>query len=141
MPTLARAPSPLSALPARLPRPPWLRAGRWAAARLDRGDLGPSLLELVIWCPLNADGDGGTGPGAGDVVAALGPPAPATVTMDRGAVEALVPDRVPDMNVVGDVVEISGSVYPGAVFEGGGFFAARAVAVAGGLLIAVRTGG
>ena len=135
MPTLVREPSPLSTMPPRIPRPAALTEGRWAASRLDQGDLGPSMLEVVIWYP----------PGSQAAMeSALGPAsAPATVTMDRRAVAALVPELVSAEAIAADsdLQELTGPCHPGKVFEGGGFFGARVVQVAGGVLVAVRTGG
>jgi hypothetical protein len=146
MPTLAREPSPLSALPARLPRPLALRDGQWAAARLDDGDLGPSMLEVVIWVPLAGDAGGLR---ASDVEAALGPATGAqTVRMNRLAVQAVAPPELSGVSgpsgavrLAGDDLELTGQGYRGAGFEGGGFFGARVVQLADGLLVAVRTGG
>lgn len=136
MSSLVREPSPLSALPARLPRPRALTHGRWAASRLDEGDLGPSMLEVVIWYPQDGDQD------ANELAAALGPAGgEATVMMDRHAVAALVPERAAALPRHGDAVELRGASHPASAFEGGGFFGARAVAIAGGVLVAVRTGG
>ena len=139
MPTLVREPSPLSTLPPRVPRPSGIGAGQWAAARLDEGDLGPSMLELVLWLPL------GEGPGElseAAALAALGPAGPqATVRMSRLAVQALVPELASALPSIADDVQITGASYAATVFESQAFFGARVVRAPGGVLVAVRTGG
>jgi hypothetical protein len=136
MPSLVREPSPLAALP-RLPRPKTFEHGQWAAARLDSGDLGPSMLEVVAFYPL---GTGGLS--AAELEAALGPATGEhAVRMSKLAVAALLPAAAAGAREVGDDVELTGPGYSSKLFEGGGFFGARVVQLAAGLLVAVRTGG
>lgn len=149
MSSLVREQSPVSALPPRLPRPAGFREGRWAAARLDEGDLGPSLLEVVIWFPLALGEDGGVS--LAEVDAALGPATPArAVRMNKLAAEAALPglaagrDAEVGIDAVAlgpDLVELTGPGRSGAAFEGRGFFGARVVQLPRGLVVAVRTGG
>jgi len=127
---LVRPPGPIASLPPAVPRPRALADGTWAAARLDGGDLGPSLLELVMWFPLD-DAAVERALGARDRVA--------TVLMDRDAVRAVLPDA--GLPAIGASVEVTGDSYPASAFEGAGYFGARAILIRGGLLVAVRTGG
>ncbi|MEZ4398596.1 MAG: hypothetical protein R3B06_01160 [Kofleriaceae bacterium] len=135
MPTLVREPSPLEALPGRFPRPGALRVGQWAAARLDAGDLGPALLELVLWYPTSEAQP------AAALAAALGPVGDErTVTLNRLALAALAPALVP-ADALGDDVAVTGRALDGSGFENRHFFGARAVQCATGVVVAVRTGG
>jgi hypothetical protein len=134
---LVRPPGSIATLPPAVPRPAAISGradGTWAAARLDTAgdfDLGPSLLEVVMWLPMRHDQLERTlGAGRGAT----------TVTMDRSAVCALLPDHR-DVSVVGERVEVRGTAYPPAAFEGAGYHGARVVGIDGGLLVAVLTGG
>ena len=127
---LVRPPSPIASLPPAVPRPGALVNGTWAAARLDEGELGPSLLELVMWFPLD-EAATERALGTRDRVT--------TVMMDRDAVRAVLPDAA--LPAIGNSVEVTGDAYPATAFEGAGYFGARAIHVRGGLLVAVRSGG
>lgn len=127
---LVRPVGPISSLPPAVPRPRAFVDGVWAAARLDGGDLGPSLLEVVMWFPLD-EAATEQALGARDRVT--------TVMMDRDAVRAVLPDA--GLPAIGNAVEVVGDSYPVGAFEGAGYFGARAVHIRGGLLVAVRTGG
>lgn len=134
MPTLVREQSPLSALPPRVPRPRSLAVGQWAASRLDAGDFGPSMLELVLWFPVDERQT------MDALVAALGPSdGEHEVTVDRRALAA----AAPALAVAGeaDTATLTGARYAAASFESTQFFGARVVGLATGVIVAVRTGG
>jgi hypothetical protein len=127
---LVRPAEPITSLPPAVPRPRALVDGTWAAARLDAGELGPSLLEVVMWFPLDETATE-RALGTRDRVT--------TVMMDRDAVRAVLPDA--GLPAIGNAVEVTGDSYPASAFEGAGYFGARAIHIRGGLLVAVRSGG
>jgi hypothetical protein len=132
-------PRPISSLPPRVPKPRSLDHGSWVVARLDTAgdfDFGPSMLELVMWFPVG-DNHELSWAELGQLLGAER--APTMVTMNREAVQSLLPEA--DLPAANDFVEITGSTYAPVAFEGSGYFGARAVRIDGGLLVAVRTGG